>query len=119
MAAKPPIKSRTSEDLIKSLLEKKEQVSNQNLQRALTKLEEKRAAEMEEKLLKNLETVQRVTDSAVENLRVQRKKEALSKQYLLDVNAAAEEFYKNADFSAYSRAVDVAEKAMYSAMSKR
>lgn len=115
MATKP----RTSEDVIKTLLEKKQQVSNEHLQRALNKLEEKRAAEMEEKLLENLETVQRVTDYAVENLRVQRKKEALCKQYLLDVNAAAEEFYKNADFSAYSRAVEVAEKAMHSAMSKR
>ncbi len=88
---------------IEQLIAKKESISNAALQNALKRVEEEKAKQQEEQLLKHLTIVQLNTERAVEQLRKARAVEKAHKEYLQAIANAQEKFYKDADIEAYNK----------------
>lgn len=95
-------------DAIEALLAKKESISNAALQSALTKLEERKQKEQEDKLILYLSTVQRNTDAAVNRLRAIRAEEKKAKAYLTALVEAQNAFYTDGNVEAYDKACNEA-----------
>lgn len=79
------------------------------IERAKKNLEERKLAEEARKVEYRLQKAEDDADSALKDLRFNRKKEAAAKDYLTAVTAAKDKFEKDGNCDAYDKAVDAAE----------
>ena len=93
---------------VEALLSKKNQISNESIKNALKKAEDEKKAIREAELLENISIIQRKTVEAVSILQKARKAEKKAKTYLTAIATAEQEFYKDADFEKYGKAIQIA-----------
>lgn len=106
MAHKPGLENKKGD--VESLIAKRTQISNANIQAAIKQMEKERDENIQKKIIGHLKSVQDNTNSGLTLLQGFRAKEKAAKNYLTALNAAEEQFYVDADFDAYNKAVRTA-----------
>jgi hypothetical protein len=85
---------------------------------AVAELKARQDKQKTEAAIYQLERVQMVTDSAVNNLRSARKVEKVEKSYLIDVANAETAFHADGDFQKYELAILTANQTRNKALSR-
>lgn len=99
------MKNQTPKIDVEKLLSKGNQPTNSAIKKALETVKAEEEAKLQHDLINRIADVQSRTKQAVEDLRKCRAKEKQSKNILVGIAAAEEQFYIDADWNKYQDAV--------------